>query len=189
MKHILALAMAAAWLIQPAWSQLPAQSVNQVTAPAPDANVNLYFYSSGNLIYTCTAPQNSPSSGNRWSVALSNLTNISVSSNVGTVNLVANAQFWVGQTIAVTGSATSALNATYKITAVSGMTATITTSGVSDGTYTDPVITTNNPVLNQAVWAIKALAYNGTNQLISAYWANSAASPNLGLACSNRANY
>ncbi len=154
-----------------------------------DACVSLDFYTGANLTAICSAPQSSPSNANRWSVALANLTNISVTTNVGTVNLTGTAQWWVGMTITVTGSATSALNKSYKVTAVSGSTATITTSGVSDGTYTDPVITTTNPVLDQKVWGIQIFTYDGSNNLTGSYWASSGINVNFSLACSSRATF
>lgn len=154
-----------------------------------DACVQQDFYTGSNLTSICYAPQNSPSNANKWSVALSNLTNISVATNVGTVNFTSTSYFWVGMRITVSGSATSALNGTYKVTAVSGSTATITTAGVSDGTYTDPVVTTTNPVLNQLVWGIQVLTYDGSNNFIGSYWAASLIAVNYGLACSDRAKY
>lgn len=153
-----------------------------------DACVSLDYYSGSNLVAICYAPQSSPSNANRWSSALSNLTNIVVATNVGTVNFPATAQWWVGMTITVSGSATTALNKSYKVTAVSGTTATITTSGVSDGTYTDPVIVTTNPVLNQAVWAIQIFTYSASG-ITGSYWASSGIAVNFGLLCSNYASY
>lgn len=184
MKHVLGVLL----FSLSAWSQA-AQTVNQVSAPPPDVNVRQYFQDgSGNLIYVCIAPQDSPSNANQWSVALSNLTNIVVLTNVGTINFTSTSYLWVGQQITIAGSATTALNGTYKVTAVTGTTATIATSGVGNATYTDMAITTRNPVLNQAVWAIQALTYSGTT-LTGSYWALSRNTPNGLLACSNRANY
>lgn len=167
-----------------AWGQF-----NQCGGTNREACVALTFYTGSNLTAQCFAPQSSPSNANRWSVALSNLTNIVVATNVGTINFPATAQYWVGMQITVSGSATTALNKTYRVTAVSGTTATITTSGVGDATYTDMTISTNNPVLNQAVWAIQIFTYDGSNNFTGSYWANSSNAVNFGLACSARATY
>ena len=184
MKPLAALIIAASFC----WGQ--GQAVNQMDGPTPNNQVGLFFYDgSSRLIYACYAPAFGPLT--TYARADSSLTNIVVLTNAGTINLNTTAQLWVGQQITVSGSATVALNATYKVTAVSGSTATITTSGVGNATYTDAAlkITTNAPVLNGAVWAIRALNYV-TAGLATSYWAG-APSVNVpnGLLCSNRANY
>jgi hypothetical protein len=72
-------------------------------------------------------------------VAGSRFGNIVVASNVGTVTTLWSHQMRAGQTVIISGSATSALNRTYTIQSVTAPDKfTITTSGVGNGTYTDP---------------------------------------------------
>ena len=75
---------------------------------------------------------------------------------------------------------------------VSGSTCrTIATSGVSDATYNDATlnVSTLAPLLNAAVWAIHAFKYDGSNNLIGAFWEGTPSTNIPQLACSNRANY
>jgi hypothetical protein len=167
--------------------------VNQSGGPPPVAYTLQPFYDgSSNLIYACRAKQ-FRQTATTFGISVSTtgqplLTNVVVSSNAGTVNFATTFYGWVGMTLTFTGSATTALNAAYKVTAVSGSTATITTSGVADATYADATLkaSTNQPMLNQSVWAIQAFVYSGTT-FAGSYWAN--ASVGEALACSNRANY
>ena len=164
-------------------------SVNQISGPPPDNRVSQFFYSGTNLQYICSAAAlQQPTT---FTVAAKTLTNIVVSTNAGTITFGSTSYLWPGATITVSGSATAALNATYKVTAVSGSTASITTSGVGDATYADAalVITTSAPLLNKAVWAIQVLTYT-TSTLTGSYWAGGPYAPvPQGLACSSRAAY
>ncbi len=183
-KLLLSLALSAVALFA------QAQAINQVSGPPPFSWVSLLFYNGSNqLTSACYAPASTTLT--TWSTADSSLTNIAVSSNTGTITFGSTAQVWVGMQVTVAGSATTALNATYKVLTVSGSTATITTSGVSNGTYNDATlnITTRAPVLNAAVWSIQELTYVSSN-LSNVYWAgtpNGQTVPQV--ACSNRANY
>lgn len=168
-----------------AWGQ--GQAVNQVSAPPPAPWVSFYYYDgSSNLQYVCQAASHQATTTFRVPATL---TNIVVSSNTGTITFASTSYLWPGAWITISGSATSALNGTYKILTVSSATATITTSGVSDATYTDMSIATNSPLLNASVWALHVYTYTGTT-LLSDYWAGlpSLTVPNQ-IACSNRANY
>lgn len=168
-----------------------ATPVNQTSGPPPSAYTLQPFYDgSGNLTYICKARQffQLPIT---FSTAKATpgqplLTNVVVLTNVGTITFASTFNGWIGMQLTFAGSATSALNGTYKVTAVSGSTATITTSGVSNGTYTDPTITTNQPMLNQTAWAIQVNVYSGTT-FSGSYWANNSVGEFL--ACSNRTNY
>lgn len=167
-----------------------AQSVNQTSAPPPVPFVNLYFYNGSSQIqYICSAQALQPVS--TFYKSSTTLTNIVVSSNTGTITFSSTSYLWVGQQIVVAGSATTALNGTYPVLTVSGSTATITTSGVSNATYTDAGLTvsTTGPLLNSPVWAINIFNYASTN-LATSYWAGTpAATVPQGIACSNRAQY
>lgn len=165
--------------------------VNQTAAPPPDNYVQQFFYSGSNVIYECRAPALEPPV--TFYVSSSTLTSIAVASNVGTVTFPATTFYgWVGMTITVAGSATTALNKTYVVSAVTPTTATIATSGVSDGTYNDTTLTVSSrsPLLNSAVWAIHAFKYDGSSNLIGSFWEGTpgTALPQ-GLACTNRTNY
>ena len=177
-----------------AWGQNVGTPVNQVDAPPVDPYAHLYFYDgSNNLIYECRALQNQtnnnlPGNPGYFSIALSSLTNITVSGGTATINFPATSYLWVGAQVVVAGSATSALNGTYKILTVSGTTATFTT-GAGNATYTDTnlSVSTLAPQVNQAVWAIHAFVYSGT-LLQNSYWAGGV-SQGKGIACSSRANF
>lgn len=168
-------------------------AVNQVSAPPPDNYVQQLFYDgSNNLIYACRAVAYQPLTTFYKSSAT--LTNIVVTTNgvsSGVITFSSTSYLWVGAQITVAGSATAALNGTYKVTAVSGSTATITTVGVSDATYTDATLTvsTRAPLLNAAVWAIQALTYDGSNNLTGTYWTGTPSPTVPMLACSARASY
>jgi hypothetical protein len=165
-------------------------SVNQVSGPPPAAYVQQAFYDgSSNLIYSCLTHQllQLASTVKRSD---SSLTSIVVSANVGTVTTANPHGLWVGAIVTASGSTTSALNAVYKIATVpSTTTYTIATSGVGDATYNNAalVISTNNPLFTQGVWAIQVFVYDGSNRFDHSYWANNGVGEVL--ACSNRANY
>jgi hypothetical protein len=172
----------------PAFAQC---TVGSQSPAAPQQNCAVTMYYSGtDLIYICSANAIQPTA--TFYKSSTTLTSIVVATNVGTITFSSTSYLWIGALVTVAGSTTSALNATYKVTAVSGSTATITTSGVSDGTYNNAALTvsTQSPLLNSLVWAIQALTYDGSHNLTGIYWAGpiSASIPH-NLACSNRANY
>ncbi len=166
-------------------------AVNQTQGPAPSAWVTLLYYNGSNQItYVCAAPASAPTTVYAIG-ATPGLTSIVVATNVGTINLPATAQWWVGQKITVAGSTTSALNGSYILSAVSGTTGTIATSGVADATYNNATMTisTTGPTLDALRWSIQVLTYASGN-LATTYWANSVSTGvNNQLACSSRTSY
>jgi len=152
--------------------------------------VYLYFYNgSSQITHICAANALQPTT--TYTIgALPGMTNVVVATNVGTITLGTTAYLWVGQRITLAGFVTTALNATYTVSAVSGSTATITTSGVADGTYntSGATLSTTGPVLNNSVWSIQIFTYSST-LLATSYFAAGGVTPSNQLACSNRANY
>jgi len=109
------------------------------TQPITTTHTQQLFYSGSNLQYVCDAPISVPATTVSRSAAT--LTNIVVAANVGTVTTATAHNLWVGARVAVSGSATSALNATYTVLTIpSSTTYTIATSGVSDATYTTGLV-------------------------------------------------
>jgi hypothetical protein len=164
------------------------QAVNQAQGPTSN-NYVTYLDIGSTPQYICEAQAVQPLT--TFYVSSSTLTQIAVSSNVGTITFASTSYLWIGARITVAGSATTALNGTYSVTGVSGSTATIATSGVSNGTYNDSTLTvsTRAPLLNSLVWAIQVTQYSGANQ-IGQYWAGTPGPiPPMNLACSSRHNY
>jgi hypothetical protein len=175
-------------------------TVNQTMGPAPTNWVQLFWCGTGGtacasgntqVTFICYAPALSTTT--TYAIGSTpELTSIVVLTNVGTINFAATAQLWVGQRVTVAGSSTSALNGTYRINSVSGTTATITTSGVSNATYNNAALTvsTSQPILSASVWAIQAFPFTDTS-VNATYFAGT---PTAGgvpsqLACSNRTAY
>ena len=175
------------------------QPVNQVLNPPPSGWTYLYWCGSSmtacgtgntNVTAICMAPS-ATSTATVFAIGSTPaLTNIAVSSNVGTINFGATAQLWVGQRVTVAGSTTAALNGTYRINAVSGSTATITTVGVGDATYNNAALTvsTTAPLLNATLWAIQIFTYTDSS-VNASYYAGGGIQITLGIACSNRTAY
>jgi hypothetical protein len=195
MKRFLFAALATLAIVVPL--ALPqGQPVNQVLAPPPQNYIQLFFCGTGftacangntNVTAICLAPA--------WNtvkttyIVPTTLTNIVVSSNVGTITFVA-AQPFLHQWITVAGSSTTALNGTYLIQTQNGVTPTITTSGVSNATYTDMTISTQQPTMDQAAWSIQLFFY--TNASVNAIlYAGNPVNPQVpqGLKCSSVASY
>lgn len=107
---------------------------------------------------------------------LGNFTSIVVASNVGTINLTCNPQYVAGRTrVQVRGTGNSSLNGKYTIqTTPSSTTATITTSGVADGTYN----ATNTTVSGIAVDSEVAV-WTGINSAMSSYSTTSRAAASV----------
>lgn len=126
-----------------------------------------------------------------WTVAGSTLTSIAVATNVGTVTTSTAHGLVVGNPVIVAGSATTALNGIYRIATVgSASTFTITTSGVSNATYTDAglSVSTTAPRGTAAIWSIECFQITtsnktsqqwvgGTPTSYSSIWANRATLP------------
>jgi hypothetical protein len=164
------------------------QMVNQVSGSPPNSVVQQLQYSGSTLEAVCYGPALNPLT--TFYKSSSTLTNIAVSTGTATITFSSTSYLWQGAQITVAGSATTALNGSYRVTAVSGSTATFTTAAV-DGTYTDAGLTvsTTAPLLNAKVWAIQILVYSGAN-LINTYWAGvPSVTPANGLICSNWASY
>ena len=180
-----------------AFAQKTGTPVSKVNYPHDSPSQILFYDGSNNLIYGCYAvpvvnyTQITGISNNggayQWTVAATTLTNIVVSSNVGTVTTSTAHGLQVGNLVTVAGSATTALNGTYYVQTVGSTTTfTITTSGVANATYTTGlVLTTTAPLSSQPVWSIMKLTYSGTN-LTNVQWANGAASSYNNI-CDNRA--
>lgn len=141
------------------------------------------FYNvGGNPQYVCKAKSTQPSYS--WSITPApyqgTLTSIVVSSNVGTVTMAANHGLNVNNSITVSGSTTSSLNGSYVIqsggtvTGGSATTFTITTSGVSNGTYNTAAltVTTNAPRTTAGIWSVEQYTYNGSSNPIMDQFAN-----------------
>lgn len=164
------------------------QATNQVGGPPPNNYVSVFDISSTPQ-YVCQAQAVQPVTTFPLG---GTLTNIVVSSNVGTITFTSTSYLWVGAQITVTGATVAtALNATYKVTGVSGSTATITTAGVANATYTDAgmMVATNAPLLNNPVWAIQITQYTSGSPS-DQYWAGTPSPvPPMNLKCSSRASY
>lgn len=180
---------------------LYAQSpVNVSGGPPPAPFVTLLDYSGTYLTYVGIAPQflqpTAACSGLGSSCIQrsdSTLTSIVVLTNVATVTCSTACGVWKGQRVTVSGASVDTdLNGTYTVTSNTDTTATtytVATANVANATYTESTlrIATNQPLTTQATWAIQALKYDGSNNLISTSWAN--ASVATVLAFSARATY
>jgi hypothetical protein len=160
MKKFLVLCAAAAKI---ATAQLvTGTTVNPTSGPPTEPVVKLLFYDgANNLNYLCSALQIQPQAVS-FSVAAGTLTNIVVASSTATATTVAANKYYAKIRINVAGSATSALNGNYTVTSVTTNTLVFTTSGVSDGTYTDATIATQFPQTSTPVWSIQSMPYNST---------------------------
>lgn len=170
------------------YAQNGAQRVSIATPSVPEVTQTFYD-GSNNLRYVCTANQKQAATSVQISDAT--LTSIVVLTNVGTVTTSTAHGLYAGATVVVSGATVDTdLNATYVIATVpSSTTYTIATVAVSDATYTDAglVVSTTNPLLIAAQWAINILTYNGSNLFTGSYWAKAGVSYNL--KCSDRATY
>jgi len=177
-----------------------AAQAQQVTALMDGAPVNaivsvLGYDGNGNLKYVCQAQQLSAAGTSTWSVSGATLSNVVVSSGTATATFATAPGLYLGALLTVSG--VTALNGSYPVTGVSGATATFATTA-ANGTYNAAAltITTTNPLLGSAVWAIRELVYNGSGQLVTTYWAGgiaagfgSSLSQGYKLACSNAGSY
>lgn len=149
----------------------------------------LTFYSGGAPQYVCKAL--SQQRAFTWAVtptgSQGTLTSIVVATNVGTVTTSTNHGLAIGNSVTVVGSTTAALNAAYKIATVPSVTTfTITTSGVSDGTYNTAALalTTTAPRSSAAIWSIQFFVYGASGET-SRQWAHGSPAP--AFICDNRA--
>lgn len=175
------------------FSQTTGQPVAVVLYP-PETPTRFLDYTGTNLTYLCVAsPTNKTSTPGNYTYSLSvtgsGLTSIVVLTNVGTVTTVAANGLMAGQMVAVTGSTTSALNASYIIQSITSTTVfTITTAGVGNATYNNGPLTIsgNAPLLTSPIWSIAHFLYDGSNNLTGSQCANGACSQQTNI-CANRA--
>ena len=167
-----------------------AASLTVAVLPAQIPQVKVGTWNgAGNLQYICSAtePYALPSPVPVTATFVhsnSTLTNVVVTGGSAVATAPANG-LWVGAYITVSKSATSALNASYPVTAVTTDTFTFTTTA-GNGTYTDPTITTIDPILSSPVWTIQVLVYDGSNRWVGSYYAGSGLK---NLACTNQGSY
>lgn len=174
-------------------------AVNQSLGPPPTNWVTLYWCGTGmtacasgntQVSAICAAPALAPTT--TYAIGSTpGLTNIVVSTNVGTITFATTAQVWVGMRVTVAGSTTAALNGTYRVNTVSGSTATITTSGVADATYNNAAMTvaTSGPILGASTWSILLLPFTDTSVNASYYAGGATVGVPSALACSSRTSY
>ena len=132
------------------------------SAPPVRRSQILFYDGNNNVIYVCTA---APVQRTFDFKKQAQFTNIVVAANVATVTTSANHGLQVNNPIVIAGSATTALNGTYAVASVPTTTTfTVATSGVGNGTYTDPtVVSTTAPRSSDTVWSIQRFTYSGTN--------------------------
>lgn len=165
------------------FAQQKGTPVTVTNYPTDQPSKVLDYDGSGNLIYVGFAAPAGPWNGNRvpitfsWTFAASTLTSIVVATNVGTATTSTAHGLRIGDPVVVTGSATTALNATYRVaTTPSATTLTFTTSGVGDATYTTGlVMTTGAPRTTVSIWSILCMNYNTSNLLVDVHWVGGAA--------------
>lgn len=130
--------------------------------PVRGITTKFLYDGSSRLEYVCKA--NSLQAPYSWTYAAGGITNIVVSSNVGTVTTGTAHGLEAGHKVTVTGSTQDPdLNAEYVVATVpTSTTFTIATSAVANGTYTTGlVITGSAPRMNRPVWSISKLEYDG----------------------------
>ncbi len=162
--------------------------INPTQGPPPDAYTSLLFYDgSNNLQYVCKAKAQQPSFA--WTVADTTLTSIVVLTNTGTVTTSTAHGLAVGNLVTVSGATVDTdLNGTYFIQTVGSTTTfTITTSAVSNATYTDATLSlaTTAPRSTVAIWDMFKFTYTNTTYLAVIQKAKGAAG--LNSICGNKA--
>lgn len=144
--------------------------VSIIEAPPTEAMTTIIGLSGG--VQTWIGKARSSQVPFKASIANGFLTNIAVSTNVGTVTLPAHG-LQVGNRITLAGATVDTdLNGNYIVASVIGVDSfTIATSSVGDATYTDAglYLTTTAPRTNQAIWSIQKLFYSGTSLIRTAY--------------------
>lgn len=187
---VLALCLVSALL----WSQQTGQPVGVVQFPNQTPTRFLDYNGGSNLTYLCLAPSLNQTSTPSWytyslSVTAATLTNIIVATNVGTATTVSAHGLMVGQKTTVSGSTTSALNASYTVATIpSTTTFTITTAGVGDATYNNGALTVSGeaPLLTSPIWSIQKFTYDGSNNLTGTLCVNGSCQA-LSNKCADRA--
>lgn len=194
-RTLLAFALCACAYSQPTTVAISKEPANQAVTTFT------YLDASSNPQYICKALSSQPTYV--WAVTATastqgSLTSIVVSSNTGTVTVGAHGfdnPRSVGSVVWVSGSTTSALNGAYIIQSVtSGTVFTITTSGVSDGTYNNAALTlsSNAPQTTLARWSVERFTYS-SSVATADQWASNIATGQGGSTaksyiCANRAS-
>lgn len=170
--------------------------VQQVQYPYDAPSNYLDNAGTANIVYACYTSPNGPWANNTvaatfsWTIAATTLTNIVVSTNVGTVTTATAHGLQVGQLFTVSGATVDPdLNGTYYIQSVpSSTTFTITTASVSNATYTDATLAVSSsaPRLTAAIWSIYHFLYDSSNNFQSKQCAGGACA-NFTNICANRA--
>lgn len=171
--------------------------VTTTSYPHDSPTIFMDYDGSGNNIYNCYARpvvNYTPITGSsatmsfQWTFAGSTLTSIVDSSNTSTVTTPSAHGLQVGNLVVISGTSSSALNASYYVQTVpSTTTFTVTTSGVADATYTTgAVLSTRAPLLTQPIWSIEKITYNSSNKSVADQWALGAPG-NFTNICANRA--
>jgi hypothetical protein len=157
----------------------------------PPETLLVFRDGSNNQQYTCAALAKQPNY--TWSTT-AQITNIVDSGTTATITFAAAHGLSADNRIVIAGmtsAGTTALNASFKIAVTNTTVITVTTSGVTDGTYTpvtDPalVISTTAPRTTAAIWQIQRLYYT-TTYLDRSSYAEGDSDPNK--ICDNRTAY
>jgi len=169
-----------------------AQSQNSIIQSQWPAETTLIFRdASNNQQYFCTALAKQPNY-NWFGAAM--ITSIVDSGTTATITFAAAHGLSADNRIVIAGmtsAGTTALNASFKIAVTNTTVITITTSGVTDGSYTpstDPnmIISTTAPRTTAAVWQIQRMYWTTTYQDRASY-AEGDSEPNK--ICDNRSTY
>lgn len=176
------------------FSQQTGTPVGVVQFPNQTPTRFMDYAGGSNLTYLCLAPSvNQSSTPGNYTYSLSvtdgMLTSVVVATNVGTVTTVAAHGLMIGQKTTVSGSTTTALNATYTVlTTPSATTFTIATAGVGDATYNNGPLTLSGeaPLLTSPIWSIQKFTYDASNNLIGTQCVNGSCQA-LSNKCSDRA--
>jgi len=165
------------------------QNASIIQSLWPPQTTLTFYDGSNNPEYYCIALSKQPNY--QWT-GTSLITNIVDAANTATITFPAAHGLAVDNQITISGvvsSGATGLNGTFKVVSVgSTTTLTITTSGVTDGTYTpvtDPLmqINTTAPRTTAAAWQIMKLYYTTTYNTRIA-WAGGSLEPNN--ICDNR---
>lgn len=174
------------------------QTVDVSAFPPRSSPTVLMFYDGAvppNRIYTCYANPIGPWNNNSvpatfsWTRTASTLTSIVDSGSTSTVTTSTAHGLQVGNLVTVSGATVDTdLNGTYYIQSVgSTTTLTITTSGVTDATYTEATLAVATSVARstQPIWSIEKRSYTAAN-LDRIQWARNG-SGDFGNVCDDRA--
>lgn len=165
-----------AFLILAAAGALFAQDglqVNVSQGPPWTGYTNILTYSGTNLTYVCIAA--STQSAQVFTVsAASNASSVSFTYPSGTFDYQSGVT--TNPTISITGATAgwAGINGIFTLTPTSATTGTIAVNSTGFGTYSGqtPVFRTRAPLGTAKYWAVQALKYDGSNNLIWTGWAS-----------------